>query len=140
MQKYLEKIYKQASGESSYPGAGIDDDIKRQLWQNLLGDAYYLGASALPRLEERKPWGNWRLENGEEPGFLPRKFAQIIDALRKMYFPIIPPEEYREMAPEDIPNSYWRLYALSKPYMKTAPPSQEELEEWAEKRKQFISK
>lgn len=111
---------------------GLDYDIENAglRWRELLADLRYLANSGYVRLKSGKPWGDWTLED------IAKYFGRIVDALRGVHFPLIPPAD-------DDPRSktpYWELYRLAerKGFIKTKPPTQDELEEWDKKRAVLI--
>lgn len=107
----------------------IDYDIKypEDRWEDLLTDLRYLGIVIYPRLKEGKELGEWNLD------LLNRYFAKIVDALRSVHFPIIPPTNEDNL---NLP--YWRCYEASKKYMETEPPNEEDIKEWDKKREETI--
>jgi len=123
---------------------GVDYDIKnpKEHWKELIADLRYLGNSGYPRLSAGKEWGDWTLTD------VFRYFAKIVDALRSVYFPIIPPskpklyeEYYGKSAAKAKKSSFWKCYEKSKPYMKSKPPKNiNEAREWDKKRKSIIKK
>jgi len=111
---------------------GVDYDIKhaKTRWRELLADIRYLFNNALPRIWKGEKWGDWQEEDCLRYG------GKIIDALRSVYFPLIPPSK-------DDPRyntSYWKAYrkAEKKGYIKSKPPKLEEVSEWDKKRKEII--
>ena len=82
------------------------------------------------RLIEGKAWGKWTLDD------VKRYFARIVDTLRGLYFPVMPPPE----GDKRWQTSYWQLYHEAEPYMKTKPPKdRDELKEWNAKRRELLS-
>ena len=127
-----------------FKAEGIDKDMenKEERWRELIADLRYLGNSAFPRLKEGKKWGDWDLP-------LVRKyFAKIVDTLRSIYFPIIPPwppfsDLYEKTTGKSAGRaqraSFWLLYREAEKYMERKPPkSIEEVKEWEKKRKEII--
>ncbi|MEM4531538.1 MAG: MBL fold metallo-hydrolase [Thermofilaceae archaeon] len=111
---------------------GIMYDIEHapERWRELLADLRYLGNSGYPRLKAGEPWGDWTLDEVLEV------FGRIVDTLRGLYFPLIPPEK-------DDPryhSSYWECYreAEKRGYIKTRPPKPAELKEWDQRRAEII--
>ena len=111
---------------------GVDYDIKhaKTRWRQLFADLRYLFDSGLPRIWKGERWGKWDEETCLRYG------GKIIDALRSVYFPLMPPSK-------DDPRyntSYWKAYrkAEEKGYIKSKPPKLEELSEWDKKRKDII--
>jgi len=111
---------------------GVDYDIKhaKTRWRELLADLRFLGNSGYPRLVKGEKWSNWDMDS------LLSYFGAIVDALRSVYFPFIPPSK-------DDPRyntSYWKAYrkAEEKGYIKSKPPKPEEISEWDKKRKDII--
>lgn len=102
---------------------GLQDPKKN--WKMLLFDLRVLGNSAYPALKEGKSWGDWTMDQVKE------RFADIIDILRGLYFPFLEPEHH-------VKNSWWELYFLSKPLMKSNPPAQDEVKDWDMKRSQVL--
>jgi len=77
------------------------------------GKIVWSGNSGYPKLVRGEKWSNWDMDS------LLSYFAAIVDALRSVYFPLIPPSK-------DDPRyntSYWKV---------------EELSEWDKKRKDII--
>ena len=111
---------------------GMDYDLEHpaERWRQLLADARYLGNSAYPRLKAGEKWGDWTLD------LALRYFGKIIDTLRSVYFPLVPPK------PTDpqYNSSYWEAYreAEKRGYIKSKPPSEEEIKEWDKKRAEII--
>jgi L-ascorbate metabolism protein UlaG (beta-lactamase superfamily) len=107
---------------------GIDEDIERkwERWPELIADLRYLWNSAYPRLKRGQKWGEWTLEDVLRYG------AKIVDTLRSMYFPIMPPKPLPK-------TSYWQAYREAEKYMKSKPPADEqELAAWEAKRKRLF--
>jgi len=111
---------------------GVDYDIKhaKTRWKELLSDLRFLGNSGYPKLVRGEKWSNWDMDD------LLSYFGAIVDALRSVYFPLIPPSK-------DDPRyntSYWKAYrkAEEKGYIKSKPPKPEEVSEWDKKRKDII--
>jgi len=105
---------------------GVDEDLANPAtrWRQLIADLRYLANSAYPRLKEGKQWGEWSLDEVKQ------YFAKIVDALRSVYF-VIPERKDG--------SSFWELYWLAKPLMKSEPPKKkEEIAEWDRKRKEII--
>lgn len=125
-----------------FTSEGIDSDMKniKSRWRECLADLRYLGNSAYPRLKAGKRWGDWSID------LVLRYFAKLVDVLRSVYFPIIPPtmkdlyKMYTKKNPDEaMKSSYWKCYKESEKYMKSKPPSSiEEAREWDEKRKEKI--
>ncbi|RLF30017.1 MAG: hypothetical protein DRN14_01015 [Thermoplasmata archaeon] len=123
---------------------GVDYDLKhpRERWRELIADLRYLGNSAYPRLKSGKKWGDWTLKD------VLQYFARIVDTLRSIYFPIIPPtneklyKEYYGKDPKKAKkSSYWKCYEEAKKYMKSKPPKDiNEAKEWDKKRSGLIKK
>jgi len=110
---------------------GIDEDIRnpKTRWRELLADLRYMGNSGYPRLIKGEKWGDWALED------LKRYFARCVDALRSVYFALIPPKK----GEKGYDSSYWRLYRLAQKFMKSKPPeTPEEAKEWDLKRAKLI--
>lgn len=102
---------------------GLQDPQKN--WKMLLFDLRILGNVAYPFLKAGKPWGDWTMDQVKE------RFAKIIDVLRGLYFPFLEPEHR-------FRNSWWELYFLSKPLMKSKPPSSDEVKIWDRKRAELL--
>jgi len=121
---------------------GIDYDLAHpeERWRQLIADLRYLGNSAYPRLKRGERWGEWTLDD------VYRYFAKIVDTLRSVYFPLIPPFDedlYKAYTGKDPKkakeSSFWQCYKEAEKYMKSKPPSTlEEAKEWDEKRKEII--
>jgi len=111
---------------------GIDYDIQNpeERWQNLLSDLRYLGNSAWPTLNKGEKWGDWVRAD------VIKYFAKVVDALRSVYFPVMPPKK----GEEKYDSPYWQLYRKSREYMDSDPPPEDKVEEWNEKRENIIEK
>lgn len=111
---------------------GLDFDIENapKRWRELLADLRYLGNAGFPRLKAGQPWGEWDLET------LLRYFGKIVDTLRGIYFPLVPPEK----GTPEYQSSYWEAYreAARRGFIKTKPPKVEEVAEWEKKRKALL--
>ncbi|WAE39498.1 MAG: DNA ligase [Methanophagales virus GBV301] len=123
---------------------GIDYDIKhvKTRWKECIADLRYLANSAVPRLKAGKKWGEWTLDACY------KYFAALVDALRSVYFALVPPTQpklYKLEHPykdpkEALKTSFWQTYLQAKKYMKSNPPKDEkELKEWNKKRAKIIS-
>jgi len=138
VEQYFEKLHLE-----EFRSSGVDYDIKhiRQRWREAIADLRYLGNSAYPRLKRGEKWGEWTLDD------VLRYFAKLVDALRSVYFPLIPPHHeklYREYTGKDPKkakkSSYWKCYAEAEKYMESKPPKDiDEAKEWDKKRKEIIS-
>jgi len=125
---------------------GIDYDLAhpKERYKELIADLRYLGNSAYPRLKAGKKWGDWTLKD------VYQYFAKIVDTLRGIYIPWIPPfgkyaklyEEYYGKDPEEAAkSSFWQCYKEAEKYMKTKPPETlEEAKEWDRKREELLEK
>jgi len=123
---------------------GIDYDLShpKERWRELIADARYLGNSAYPRLKRGLKWGEWTLKDV----FL--YFAKIMDALRSIYFPLIPPFPPHEKLYEKVQkrsarkaqkSSFWQCYKEAEKFMKVKPPATlEEVKEWDKKREAWM--
>jgi len=96
----------------------------REFWKQLWSDLRIIANVAYPQLKQGKTWGSWTLPD------IKRYFANIIDSLRSVYFPIIE---------KDDNSSWWQLYRDSKEFMKSRPPDPDEVPEWDKKRKNLLS-
>ena len=133
----LEKLHLE-----EFRSEGIDYDLAhpKTRWRQLIADLRYLGNSAYPRLKRGEEWGEWTLDD------VLRYFAKIVDTLRSVYFPLIPPfneELYRDYTGKDPEkakeSSFWQCYKEAEKYMKSSPPKTlEEAKKWDEKRKETI--
>ena len=123
---------------------GVDYDIKhvKTRWKECIADLRYLANNAVPRLKAGKKWGEWTLDACY------KYFAALVDALRSVYFALVPPtqpELYKIEHPnkdpkEALKTSFWQTYLKAKKYMKSNPPKdEEELKEWNRKRAKLIS-
>jgi len=112
-----------------FRSTGVDRDIKnpRDRWKQLFADLRYLSLG-YARIKEGKGWGEWKLDD------VKRYFAKVVDALRSVYFPILPPNE----GDEEYDTDYWKLYRISSSLMKTKPPSKETVKLWDRKRSEII--
>lgn len=97
-------------------------------WQTLLHELQILGNSAWPKLSEGEEWGDWTEEE------VKRYFADVVDALRSVHFPLAPPEEDEE----GYDSSYWELYRSAMEFIDSEPPVGDEVEEWDELREEEI--
>jgi len=123
---------------------GVDYDLAhpKERWKELIADLRYLGNSAYPRLKAGKKWGDWKLTD------VLKYFAKIVDTLRSIYFPLIPPFDeklykayYGKDPKKAKESSFWKCYKEAEKYMKSKPPKTiEEAKEWDEKRKGVIKK
>jgi len=111
---------------------GIDEDLAhpKERYKELIADLRYLGNSAFPRLKSGKRWGEWMLED------VLKYFAKIVDTLRGIYFPILPPKK----GSKEYSSSYWRCYRESEKYMRSKPPKESEIKDWEKKRKEWMKK
>lgn len=109
---------------------GIDYDIQNpeERWKNLLSDLRYLGNSAWPTLNKGEVWGDWLKAD------VISYFAKVVDALRSIYFPVMPPEK----GDEKYNSSYWELYRKASEYMDSEPPPKDKVEDWDKKREKII--
>lgn len=115
----------------AFRSEGIDDDLRNptKRWGQCLADLRYLFNSGYPKLKKGEEWGEWDLMTILKYG------AKIIDTLRsKCYFTLVPPK----MGDKKYKTSYWEAYREAKKYMKTNPPSEEEVKEWDKKRKKIL--
>lgn len=110
----------------------IDEDLNnpKQRWRQLQADLRYLGNAGYPRLSAGKEWGEWILED------IFRYFAKIVDALRNIYFPVMPPK----IGDEKFSSSYWKCYLEAQKYMQTKPPKTNEVKLWDKKREEVLQK
>lgn len=116
-----------------FKAEGIDDDLKNpaKRWRELLADIRYLFNSGYPKLKEGEKWGEWDLT------ILLKYGSKIVDTLRnKCYFTLIP----AKIGEKEYKSSYWKAYreAREKGYIKSKPPTEREVKEWDEKRKEII--
>ena len=109
---------------------GIDDDLKNPAVRHkeLFADLRYLGNSGYPKLKEGKKWGEWKLEDTL------KYYAAIVDALRSVYFPVMSPK----IGDKEYKTSYWECYREARKYMESKPPTENDIKEWDEKRKEMI--
>lgn len=111
---------------------GIDDDMRnpKKRWRQLLADLRYLGDSGYPRLKKGQKWGDWTLDE------LLQAFGKIIDILRGVYFPLMPPKR----GDPKYNSSYWQAYreAKAKGYIKTDPPKESDIPDWERRRKKLL--
>ena len=124
--EFAQQFYK------AFEHEGIEFDIEhaKDRWRELIADLRYIANSGYPRLKEGKVWGKWTLDD------VKRYFARIVDTLRGLYFPIMPPPK----GDKRWQTSYWQLYREAEPYMKTKPPKdKDELKEWNAKRRALLS-
>jgi len=106
----------------------LERDLKnpKKYWRELLSALRFMGNVGYPRLKDGKDWGDWTLDG------LLQKFGEVVDVLRN--------ECYFELRPKDDNSSFWECYksAKQKGYIKTEPPSGDEIAEWKEKRRKII--
>lgn len=102
----------------------------RANWRELLSDLRYLGNSAWPFLEDHDKWGTWTKED------VLKHFARIIDALRRLHFPIMP----LKIGNKKFNTSYWKCYRAASKYMETKPPKADEVKLWDKKREEVLRK
>jgi len=116
----------------TFQSEGVDQDLKnpKERYRELIADLRYLGNSAYPKLKAGETWGKWTMDD------VLKYFAKIVDILRKIYFPVMPPEK----ADKRYNSSYWQCYRAAKKYMKTKPPTEKDLKEWDKKRSELIKK
>jgi len=109
---------------------GINDDLKNPSVRHkeLFADLRYLGNSAYPRIIEGKKWKDWTKED------ILKYYAAIVDCLRSVFYPIVPPK----IGEEGYSTSYWRCYREARKYMSSKPPSEDKVKEWDEKRKKIV--
>lgn len=109
---------------------GSDADIRnpKARYKNLLAALRYLGNSAYPKLKAGEEWGGLTLSECK------RYFAAIVDALRGIYFPIMPPM----IGDAKFNTSYWELYRDAQKLMKSKPPKKEDVPEWDSQRKKLL--
>jgi len=123
----LEKLHLE-----QFKAEGIDEDLAhpKERYKELIADLRYLGNSAFPRLKAGKKWGEWTLED------VLKYFAKIVDTLRGIYFPILPPKK----GSKEYSSSYWKCYREAEKYMKSKPPKEDEIKIWERKRKEWMKK
>lgn len=111
---------------------GVDDDIAnpKKRYRELIADLRYLGNSGYPKIKAGEEWGEWALKD------LLQYFAKIVDVLRSIYFPIVPPK----LGDKKFNTSYWQCYRDARKHMKSEPPSEEEAKQWDKKREAIIEK
>jgi hypothetical protein len=109
---------------------GIDYDLAHPetRWPELLADLRYLGNSGYPKLSAGEEWGEWDMEA------LLKYFAKIVDVLRSVYFPLLPPSK----DDESFDTSYWKAYRKAEQYMESSPPKEDEISGWNEQRESTI--
>ena len=114
----------------TFRAKGIDEDIAnpKKRYRELIADLRYLGNSGFPKLKAGEEWGEWKLSD------ILKYYAKIVDTLRTIYFPIIPPK----LGDEKFNTSYWQCYREAKKHMKSKPPKEDEAKEWDEKRATLI--
>lgn len=122
--KLNEQMAKKAVGE------GIETDLNQiqDRWRQALGDLYYL-SNGYRRIQAGKEWGDWDAKEIE------KKAAKIVDALRGVYFPFLMPEK----GSDQYNKVYWQMIRNAQPYMNSSPPSDNELDDWKEKRQKHIN-
>jgi len=110
-----------------FRATGVDEDIKdpKKRYRELIADLRYLGNSGYPKIKAGEDWGEWKLED------ILKYFAKIVDTLRSIYFPVLPPK----IGDKSFNTSYWQCYRDARRHMKSKPPSEDEAKEWDKKRK-----
>ena len=108
----------------------LDRDLEHPegRWRELLRDHQLLHIGYY-RLKRGEAWGEWTEED------IIRYHAKVVDALRRLYFPMLPE------APEpDGGLSAWKaeLDRLSERFEETRPPREDELPEWDAKRAEIL--
>jgi len=111
---------------------GIDDDLKNPAARHkeLFVDLRYLGDSGYPKIKAGEKWGEWTLKD------ILKYYAAIVDSLRSVWFPIIPPK----IGEKEYKTSYWECYREAREYLKSKPPAEEEAKEWDKKRREITKK
>jgi ATP-dependent DNA ligase len=124
---YSEKVYLE-----EWRDRGTTDpmDNPADNWQVLFHELQILGNSAWPKIKKGEKWGDWAAED------VKKYFADVVDSLRSVYFPLIPPDE----KDDSYNTSYWDLYRKSRQYMNSKPPSMKEIPNWKDLRQEEISK
>lgn len=109
---------------------GLDEDLRnpKERYRVLFAGLRYLGNSAYPSLGTEHKWKDWTRED------ILKYYAKIVDKLRSVYFPIIPPK----IGDKEFNTSYWKCYRASKRYIKSSPPKKDEVKEWDKKRSEII--
>lgn len=105
-------------------------DPKRR-WRQLFADLRYLLNVGYPRLLKGEKWGDWTIDKILEVG------AKIFNALRSVYFPLIPPKP----GEEGYDTSFWQAYREmeKRGLIEIKPPeTEEEVLHWDELRKRII--
>lgn len=114
----------------SFRAEGIDDDLAnpKKRYRELMADLRYLGNSGYPKLSDGEEWGKWTLTD------CLKYYAKIVDVLRSIYFPIIPPK----IGDPKYKTSYWECYRKAKKHMKSSPPEESDIKDWDEKREKLL--
>jgi len=99
---------------------GFDEDIKNP--------AKYLGNQAYSNYGKKGAWKDWTMDD------ILHYYARIVDALRSIYFPVIPPK----IGDKEYKTPYWECYRRARKYMKTKPPNEDKIKEWDKKREEII--
>ncbi len=130
---FAEKFYKGSLHKldiRTFRAEGIDDDIRqpKRRWRELLADLRYLGNSGYPRLKAGESWGEWTLAD------VLKYFAKIVDTLRSIYFPVMPPK----IGDRRFNTAYWQAYRAARPQMKSKPPASGQVKEWDARRAELL--
>lgn len=130
IQEALESIRK--LDLEQFRAEGIDEDIAnpKKRYRELIADLRYLGNGGYPKLKAGQEWGEWKLSD------ILKYYAKIVDTLRSIYFPIMPPK----LGDKKFNTSYWQCYRESRKHMKSQPPEKDKVKEWDKKRKGLIKK
>lgn len=110
------------------PGIEVDIHDPKRFYRQLFADWRCIGNVGYPRLKHNKGWGDWSIED------MVRYIARIVDALRSVYFPIIPPSK----RDPGYKTPYWEIYRIAEPLMKSRPPRPAQLREWDRRRKSIL--
>lgn len=115
-----------------FRSGGIDEDLADPVkrFRFLLADLRYLGDAGYPRLKQGKAWGEWKLED------ILKYFAKIVDTLRgKVYLPLL---DHKGNGEKKNGSSWWNCYWQATKFMKTKPPSSEDIPEWNKRRAELL--
>lgn len=132
VQTFIEEVEFQKLHLKEFKRTGLDEDLRnpKERHVRLFADLRYLGNGAYPKIGKKGAWKEWTKED------ILKYYAKIVDKLRSVWFPIIPPK----IGDKEFSTSYWKCYRESKEYMETSPPEKGEVKGWDKKRGEIIKK